>query len=216
MIRIPVRRVQVYAGRAVDNYLGRRRLRSLGHTALFDRRPPEAKPPIWGDLWYLYSLTRSRKPAVVLEFGSGCSTIILAQAMHDNAREDQPARFVSVEGDERWADVTRTSMPDHLAPAVELVATPAVPDDLGGVPVWRYRNVPDVTPDLIYLDGPSLSPERRAAVDVLDIEERLRPGTCLVVDGRARNVELLARAFLRRWIWRTDRYCLRTLFELVD
>ncbi|HBK78602.1 MAG TPA: hypothetical protein DDZ83_02775, partial [Nitrospinae bacterium] len=45
---------------------------------------PDVYEPQFGDLWHLYSLIRKRRPELALEFGSGYSTIIMAQAIHEN------------------------------------------------------------------------------------------------------------------------------------
>ncbi|MEQ9641918.1 MAG: hypothetical protein RIM84_17980 [Alphaproteobacteria bacterium] len=195
---------------------GRRALAVRGHAGLFDRRPAEAKPPVWSDLWFLYRKVRERKPKVVLEFGSGCSTIVYAQALADNAEEGAPGRIWSLDADPHWGQVTIDSMPEHLAPYCDIQITPAIACDFAGVPVWRYRDVPEVTPDLVYLDGPALTKDRRAAVDVLDIEDRFPRGFRLIVDGRAKNCELLERHFKRRY--RRERHPIlkNTVYDLVD
>lgn len=187
------------AGLAVLNFLGRRELQKRGLLSLFDARPKEAKPPVWSDLWAIYSQVRARKPKVLLEFGSGCSTIIYAQALAENATEGAPGFLHSLDADTHWGQVTIDSMPEHLRQYCQITLTERVEADLDGTPVWRFADVPDLTPDFIYLDGPALTPERRAAIDVLDMEERFPAGFRLLVDGRSFNRALLEKYFKRRY-----------------
>ncbi len=87
------------AGLALLNSQGRRALDRLGYLSLFNARPADAKPPVWSDLWAIYRQVRERRPKVLLEFGSGCSTIIYAQALADNAAEGAPGFLHSLDAD---------------------------------------------------------------------------------------------------------------------
>jgi hypothetical protein len=179
------------------NWHGKWKLDRLHYVSLLASRPPQAIAPVWSDLWFLYRTVRARKPKVVLEFGSGCSSIIMAQALADNARQGSSGFLHSLDSEPHWGELTIASLPMHLKPFCEVILTAAVPTDLDGTPVWRYRDVPDVVPDFIYLDGPKFTKERRAAVDVLDIEDRLPQNFCLLVDARLKNCALLERHFKR-------------------
>ncbi len=202
-------------GVAFLNYQGRQRLDRLGYVSLFDGRPPEAKPPVWWDLWMIYRQTRDRKPKTILEFGSGCSTIIFAQALADNAAEGAPGFLHSLDADAFWGQVTIDSIPENLHAFCSVTLTDRVEDDLDGTPVWRFANVPDLIPDMIYLDGPELTPDRRAAIDVLDLEADFPPGFRLLVDGRSFNCALLEKNFKRHYK-RTHRSILKsTTYDLL-
>ncbi len=203
------------AGVAVLNHRGRRALGRLGYLSLFDARPADAKPPVWSDLWAIYSQVRERKPKVMLEFGSGCSTIIQAQALADNTAQGAPGFLHSLDADARWGQVTINSMPEHLRQYCDITLTERVEDMLGDVPVWRFAQVPDVIPDMIYLDGPALTPERRAAIDVLDMEERFPAGFRLLVDGRSFNRALLEKHFKRRYDRRHRPILKSTTYDLL-
>ena len=214
-VRDAASRVYAGAGRAVLNWRAHRRMRELGLADLFAGRPRDAIPPVWADLWFLYSAVRAKHPTMVLEFGSGCSTLVMARALADNASDGgAPGRIVSLESDARWADVAARDVPAALRPYVSIVASAAIPVDYDGTRAWRYRDVPPVAPELVYLDGPEFTPDRNVAVDVLDLESRLAPGTRVIVDGRGRNCEFLAGHFRRTWRRTGDRFLKRTVFEL--
>ncbi|MGE0479630.1 MAG: hypothetical protein AB7Q17_04065 [Phycisphaerae bacterium] len=179
-------------------------------------RPADAFAPDYADLWFLYTTVRRRRPRVVLEFGSGCSTVMIARALWDNVNgRHTDARLVTVEADARWAEVTRGTLPAHLRAMTDIFVAPAIEDTFAGAPVLRHERLPDVTPDFIYLDGPALSAARPAAIDVLALEPRFPRGFFMVVDGRAENVALLRRALRRQYAVRTNHGLQNTTFALL-
>lgn len=173
-------------------------------------RPADAIRPDHVDLWLLFKLVRRRKPETILEFGSGCSTVVLGAAANQNG----VGHVWSVEATQKWADANRDALPATIRECVTLVYTPAVEDDRD-VPGWIHEDVPDVQPDFIYLDGPPLRPGlgRWVAFDVADLEARFRPGFVMVVDGRKKNVDWLL-ANLRRQYRYAALHNHRSLFEL--
>jgi hypothetical protein len=177
------------------------RLRRRGYLRFFALRPPNAFPPHFTDLWQLYRLVRHRRPRVILEFGSGCSTVILAQALYDNAQANgqTAGRVYSVDAERYWANVTRQTIPEHLRPLCEVSHSPLAVVPLAETLAFRHQDVPDVTPDFIYLDGPALTPAVSVSTDPLDLEERFPRRFFMVVDGRHQNVEFLRRRFRRHY-----------------
>ncbi len=204
------------AGLAYLNAQGQRALAARGYDRLFDARPANAYPPVWSDLWFLYRQVRDFKPKVMLEFGGGCSTLIYAQALADNAADGAPGYLYSLDADEVWTGVTARSLPAHLKPFCDVAYTPAMPVEYDDTPAWRFRDVPDVVPDFVYLDGPALTPDRKVAVDVLDLEARFPPGFHLLVDGRSRNCAFLESHFKRRYAKEHRRVLKSTTYTLLD
>ena len=85
------------------------------------RRILEAKPELWAlmtqvaagtavtgasysDYLTLYAQVRAHRPREILECGTGISTVVLAQALRENAIEDgeTPGRVTSMEDDADW------------------------------------------------------------------------------------------------------------------
>lgn len=64
---------------------GKRKLLNRGVLDTIDdfvaKRPSGSLKPDYADLWFLYSLITKRRPKVVLEFGSGVSTVVMARAL---------------------------------------------------------------------------------------------------------------------------------------
>lgn len=160
-------------------------------------RPPYAIPPNFADLWFLYKQVRKRKPRCILELGSGCSTVVLAQALFDNAREDnaQSGLLYSLEADPTWLEVTEKSMPEYLKGIYNIVYSPLIETEWMKIPALRYSVMPDIVPEFIYADGPKVTPEREITTDILEIEDRFPPQFYMVLDGR-----WITTMFLRRYL----------------
>jgi hypothetical protein len=196
-----------------------------GLRALFDDLPadPDALLPDVNDLVRLHRLVRERPCVTLLEFGIGCSTIALAHALEQNevehgellrerlTRNRQLFQLFSVDASERWVEHTRSRLPAHLSGRVHLTHSTVSATTFNGRLCHTYDQLPDVVPDLIYLDGPDPSdvqgaiagltfsvPERTVmAADILVMEPTLLPGTVVVVDGRESNTRFLTRNLQR-------------------
>ena len=203
-----------------EEYWGRSGLR-----ALFDDLPadPDALRPDVGDLVRLHRLVRERPCVTVLEFGIGCSTIALAHALEQNelehgallrerlTRNTQLFQLFSVDANERWLEHTRDRLPASLTDRVHLTHSTVSATTFTGRLCHTYDRLPDVVPDLVYLDGPDpadvqgsvgglsfAAPERTVmAADILVMEPSLLPGTVIVVDGRESNTRFLTRNLQR-------------------
>ena len=93
-----------------------------------------------------------------------------------------------------------------------------------------YDPLPNICPDLIYLDGPDqFSPigdirgistrhmdRLPMAADILAIEHFLLPGTLIVVDGRTANARFLKTNLQRDWIYCHDVSADQHFFELSE
>ena len=181
-----------------------------GYLDFMNARPPNALAPDYADLWFLYQLVRETKPKIVIEFGSGCSTVIIAQALADNG----VGHITSIDAQDAWAEVTKSSVPDDLEAYCEVVYSPVVEEEFAGIPVFRHSNVPDLRPDFLYLDGPTLRPGRQVAVDPVIIEDGFQDGFVMAVDGRLANVDFLDDHLKRDYLVRRHRFSSSTVFRL--
>jgi hypothetical protein len=174
-------------------------LQRRGLLALLANRPTTAYAPYCEDLWLLYRLVRKLKPQCVLEFGAGCSTVAMAQAIHENGT----GHLYSVDAVEYWARVTSELMPKHLQSVTTCSATEMVAVEIGGTRALRHAVVPDVVPDLIFLDGPDFQDfhlgTTDAVSDPVDMERHFKAGFCMVVDGRVENTNFLRSHLKRRY-----------------
>ena len=203
--------------RNLANLHGSWRLRRLGYLGFVAARLAGALAPQGGDLWFLYRLVRAQKPRLVMELGSGCSTVILAQALYDNAQKDpnRNGRIISLDGMADWAEVTRASLPEHLAGICEIRHAEAVEEDRGDDRGFRYAELPDGNPDLLYVDGPALRPDRKICFDALHLQDRFPPGFAMVVDGRHDTVRYFRRHLAGRYRISRNHWLHNTRFDLL-
>ena len=197
-------------------------------------------PPVAKDLARLHRLIRKRKAFTVLEFGSGLSTIVMADALSKNkadflAIEEKPElrnRFMfqifSVESDKEWIEHTKSNFPKHLMEHVNFHYSEIKIDTFNGRICHFYDNLPDIVPDFIYLDGPNPKDvkgningmtfqcdERTVmSADLLVMESILLPGTFILVDGRTNNARFLKNNFQRNFEMNWDKDGDVTSFEL--
>lgn len=184
--------------------------------------------PKWNDLARLHHIACERKVSSVLEFGCGYSTIVLAEALYQNRRRH--GEYISknfrrsnafehhvVDDMEKYLALTREKVPSHLADIVHFHASPVQMTTFNGRVATEYETLPNLAPDLIYLDGPSRysvlgdvngittahASGLPMACDLLKIEHFLTPGMMIVVDGRTANARFLKSNFQRRWAYET-------------
>jgi hypothetical protein len=164
-------------------------------TDFVSKRPQGALPPVYTHLWCIYRMVRKRKPCIVLEFGSGCSTLIIAKALSDNNH----GYLYSVDSSREWADSTLTCMPNQLRGFFEISCS-AISAEAGdsGFRLLKHEQVPEVIPNFVFLDGPPLA-AGEVAVDLLGMEDRLPQDFMLVVDKRRENTEFLKKHLKRHY-----------------
>lgn len=133
---------------------------------------------------FLLNLMVRHKPSLIVELGSGASTIWFAAYARRHG-----ARVVSLEQDPDWCQAVRRAVPsaDIILSSLKSV----------GESVWRYEaDMPDGA-DLIYVDGPSgkrfLGTKRSSAKkmiywDTLDYLARGQRPKLIVVDSRTETV----------------------------
>ena len=227
----------------VESYAGHFALRQVCRELEADRaaiRSAEGKRPVsvtddkpfepeFADLCRLHYLVLSRKAINVLEFGSGYSTAIMADAMrllsphfaawaHAQIRADAPFHVYSVEEEQRFLEISRRRLGDELQPYATISRSSVDVMLHDNRIATVYTRLPDISPDLIYLDGPSqfattqeingISFNRQArmpmSADLLRLEFFLEPGTLVVVDGRTANARFLKAYFKRQWAYLHD------------
>lgn len=179
--------------------------------------------PEYSDLARLHFLARNRRVINVLEFGSGYSTFVFEDAMKKNHDEfyeniDKSLRFnkffhvFSVEENSHYLEISkrRLKYQDEFITFHHSSVEQNLHDNRV---VTFYTNLPNISPDLIYLDGPSQSASTKQingigtnsvsrmpmSADILRFEFFLEPGTLILVDGRTNNARLLKTYLKREW-----------------
>lgn len=188
-----------------------------GVLGLIHVKEDEAFAPVLTDLARLHWAARRSRSRTILEFGVGYSNIVFARALQQNAEDlaEDPSRYRchAVDASQHWIEVSAARVPAHLAHFVEYSQSEVRIGVVGDGVCSLYDQVPDVTPDLIYLDAPwpgdvdgsiggiSFKGAGRTIVagDLVRMEPLLIPGTVLIVDGRTNNARFLRSRFRRGW-----------------
>src|SRR3546814_663117 len=126
----------------------RRYLSKVGLIALLKSRDPKEIPSDFLDLANLHRAVRKRRPKIILEFGTGFSTVVLAHAIGPGGR------LYNVDANEHWIANTMAKMPAQLTDRIEFRHSPVHVGLHNGELCHFYDQLPDIVPDFIYLDGP--------------------------------------------------------------
>jgi SAM-dependent methyltransferase len=210
------------------DYFPKRYLKKQGVLDVLSRGEANEIKIVHGDLARIHRLIRSRKPRVVLEFGVGFSTLVIAHAL----RQNKKGHLFTVDANQHWLENTRQKLGD-LASLVTLHYSEAYACEHDFQLISRFRFLPNITPDFVYLDGPSTfdisgdvcglkfdlkDNEYRQAVaaDILTYESSLRVGAFILVDRRYTNVHFLKHNLKRKWKIHWDRVQHQVGFELME
>ena len=211
-------------------------LEAEGVLALLRQGDASEIKAVFGDLAYLHRTVRRIRPTTVVEFGVGMSTLVFAHALHKNRTERPGAtegRLYTVDTSDYWLDNTRNKLPEDLRGLVNLTHTEAHLTTVNDELCHCYETLPNVVPDLIYVDGPDPAtvkgeirgltyevargePRRAMSADVLMYESGLKIGSMIVVDNRKMNTRFLRRNLKRKWQFRANKAEGRFTFVLVD
>tara|TARA_Y100000816_G_C26099012_1_gene582131 strand:+ start:131 stop:994 length:864 start_codon:yes stop_codon:yes gene_type:complete len=190
------------------------------------------------DLCRLYYLVISRKVNTILEFGTGKSTVVFNYGLiqnkirfknyvNKNLRIPNSFLCFSLDSFKSWVKKVKS---EYKLKNVKFHISGLRMDKFNGRICTFYNKLPNICPDLIYLDGPDLYSTKGningistkgldrlpMAGDILLIEHFLLPGTLIVVDGRTANARFLKCNFQRDWIYCHDVKNDQHFFELCE
>jgi predicted O-methyltransferase YrrM len=186
--------------------------------------------PDHSDLTRLYSIIRKRKIITVLEFGSGKSTLIMGEALKKNnhdyskkislIRRKNPFHIFSLESEKKYARIVKNDCKKmKLEKYATIKLVNAEQTLFNNMICGRYKKIPSVCPDLIYIDGPMPSSYKNSknqyldmnepeitniTCDLLMIEPILLPGTIVIIDGLTNNARFNLRNLKRTWLSHQD------------
>ena len=178
------------------------------------------------DLSRLHYITLSRKVNTILEFEVRKSSIILADALRINKNRDYEYtsknlrrgnlyECYSVDNYPEWIKECSKNIPKDLVDNkfLNLNQTNVFTSEFCGRICTYYECLPNIAPDLIYLDGPDqyspkgeirgLSTRHKdrmpTVADIISFEHFLHPGTLIIIDGRTANARFMKSNFQRNW-----------------
>ena len=180
--------------------------------------------PDYSDLSRLHYIVVKRKVTTILEFGVGKSSIVLADGLKQNKlkygdfvtknlRRSNLFELHSIDNIRKWINVCKKQIPINLKSYTNFHYAKVITSSFNGRLCTFYEKLPNICPDLIYLDGPdqfssngnlrgmsTRHPDRMPmAADVLSFEHFLIPGTIIIVDGRTANARFLKSNLQREW-----------------
>ena len=190
------------------------------------------------DLIRLHYLVTSRKVTTILEFGVGKSSIVFDHALKQNEkkfsdfvskklRRSDAFKCFSVDNNKEWLERCKQTSETTV---VKFHYSECIVSSFNGRICTFFRELPNVCPDLIYIDGPdqftpvgdvrgisTRHPDRLAmSADVLAIEHFLLPGTLIVLDGRTANARFLKTNLQRNWSYTFSENYDQHFFELLE
>lgn len=207
---------------------------------------PENQIPFeaeFDDLARLHHLVISRKVTTILEFGVGKSSIIFADAIKKNKlnffdysrkalRRENLYECHSIDNYDEWINECYEKVPQDFFEKNILFFHKAnlIISDFNGRVCSFYDPIPNICPDLIYLDGPDQFSARGSvrgistahqdrmpmSGDILSFEHFLQPGTLIVVDGRTANARFLVSNLQRNWAYYYSEEFDQHFFELQE
>lgn len=139
----------------------------------------------------------SKKPKLIVECGSGVSTLVNAYAVEKNGI----GRVVSLDHDPEYAERTRETLRSHgLSDRAQVVDAKLVRQRVGAEDKLFYEldGLPNEPIDFLLVDGPPVALQRESrhpAVPLLI--DRLSDGAIVMLDDAARADE---RAIVARWL----------------
>ena len=183
-------------GVAVDLLLTYRQLEALQNlyaVAGVDRPMPATRG--WASspdlLLVLSELVEREKPSLIVECGSGTSTLWLAMVLR---RFEIKGRVVALEHQDAYAEKARRLLDQHgLADFAEIRYAPLEPAEVGGHSyLWYAREVwADLDGiDLLFVDGPPTTVGEHARLPALPmLAAQLHPDAVVVLDDLIRSDE---------------------------
>jgi len=138
-------------------------------------------------------IVRTHKPRLVVELGSGVSTLVIAKA--------GAKKIISIDNSEEFADTTRAMLKAHGIRGVEVRVAPLTAH-VSGVDWYDTSKLSDIKGiDLLFIDGPpgSKNPEARKPA-LPELLKRLSPKAVIIIDdvnrpGERELAEEFAKAF---------------------
>lgn len=154
----------------------------------------------YSDYWTLYEEVRRHRPVEILECGTGISTVVLAQALRENAADGGPrGRVTSMEEDPDWHRIAEARLPDELRPHVEILHSPKVDGFYKCFRGVQYQQIPDRPYDFVFSDGPErhspVNGDKLFDLDLIQVVRRSDRPIRAVVDNHYLTFYVLQKVF---------------------
>ena len=196
---------QVKYFRQVKESLGKVRSESQAVPAMYAFLQPNRPLPEFGPFTLsarkttgLMELVLDEKPGMIVELGSGVSTLISAYCLKKNGK----GKLISFEHEEKFARYTEEYIRSHgLSEYVEIIHAPLVDVEIDGH-VYRWYQIDTdrikENIDLLFIDGPVGRQQKNARYPALPVlRDKLNPGAVILLDDANRQDE---KAIRKMWM----------------
>lgn len=147
----------------------------------------------YSELLKLYNHVCKRRPATILELGSGVSTAVIAYAIRSLESTGYRCTFISMEEDEKYHNQILEILPKVLRSYVSIIHSPTEDRKIhGGLIARCYKNKPILEYDFVFIDGPQV-PRSGGYFDgdILDVLEWNASPLVAFLDQRIKTREAL-------------------------
>ena len=174
---------------------------------------------VW-DITNLHRTILNGEHKQIIEFGSGTSTIAMAHALKllSVKLNGSDLRLFAVEPDAKWAEIVSESLKKlNLNQFVEVITSEPKLTNYDNQVVSFFETLPDISPDLIYLDGPdprSVTGNINGLTmtglnyiiqgDILKYEWSFFARAKIIIDGRDNNLKFLKKNLKRKYSFRKN------------
>ncbi|NNE87315.1 MAG: hypothetical protein HKN27_04505 [Silicimonas sp.] len=154
----------------------------------------------WTTLWWAVHTILTYKPKVILECGTGASTIVFAAAIQKLHAQDATyqGRIISMESVAAWRDIAVSNLPEKYKEDVEIILGEREPYQIAFFRGYCHSNIPQLDYEFVFLDGPNYDDDRGTSFcgDILKVLEwSERRFIRAVVDTRVSSVFVLQTLF---------------------
>jgi len=191
----------------VFNYICKRRLHRMLPTLeselsrYFKGSTTTGTQPI--TLWLAVKTILNTKPRMILECGTGASSIVLSLAIKKIKSEDPSydCKVISMESVREWYDTAIDNLPAHHSDTVQIIYGPREKYEISMFRGYIHSNIPDNDYDLVFLDGPNFEDEKGTTfcADALYIYQKSGKKPLKgIFDGRASSAFVIQTLFGRK------------------
>lgn len=204
-ILLVILNAQIKYFRQMKEALGKVRSESQAVPAMYTFLQPDKPLPEFGPYTLsarkttgLMELVLDEKPGMIVELGSGVSTLISAYCLKKNGK----GKLISFEHEKKFAEYTEENIRNHgLSDYVEVIHAPLVDVETDGHVYQWYQIDRDRIKDnidLLFIDGPVGREQRNARYPALPmLRDKLNPGAVILLDDANREDE---KAICKMWM----------------
>ena len=176
------------------------------------------------DIYFNYNIVLKKKPDLILELGSGYSTITFAYAL---SKLDK-GRLISLETSKFWFNKANQvcKQIDYFSKGkCKIILSDALYKKIDYLQFSFYEKLPQCSPDIILVDGPApkevkgenyMNLNYPVSGDLLNLEKKLKIGTIIIFDGRFKNFNLILKKLKRKYKKTINYIDSRNILELLN